>query len=340
MSKKNKKYTAAIIGCGKIAVEEGIFHKMFQPGTHAGAYKAHPRIKIVGFADIDPKRLRAAAKNFPGVPLFNSTEEMLKKTSPDIVSIATHSDTHAIFVKLAAKYRIKAIVCEKPAAKTVQEAKEMVDVCRASGSLLFINHTQRFDPLLMKLRKNVKNGLIGQVMQGSYYYFNGIFNNGSHAVDFLRFFLGEIDWVIAVENKLAYNFDLPHLKHDLNVDAMLHFKSGAIVHLHPLSANYHFWDIYFFGSKGSLFFKNSFYKIEYRKLIKNKYFKGYFGLQEKPVVMGGMRSYMKSMPEHVVNCLDGKSRPVIKAEDGLATLKILFALKESALKGGKKISIK
>lgn len=338
--KKSKKYKVAIIGCGKIAIEEGNYCRKVQPGTHAGAFSLHPQIEIVGFADIDPKRLKVASKKFPDIPLFISAEEMIKKTQPDIVSIATHTNTHAALVKLAAKYKIKAIVCEKPMAENIQKAKKMIAACRASNSLLFINHTRRFDPLFIKLKKEIGDGIIGQVVQGSYFYYNGIFNNGTHAVDLMRFFLGDIDWVVAVENKLAKNLDLPHLRFDLNVDALLHFKNGAAIHLHPLPANYGFSDIYLFGTKGSIFLKEMNYKIEYRKLINNKYFKGYYGLEEKAVKKGDLRSYMKSLPVHVVDCLEGGSSPISRGEDGLEAIKILSLLKKSALAGGKKIKVK
>jgi len=337
--KKIKKYKVAIIGCGKIAVEENNYCKKVQPGTHAGAFKAHPEIEIVGFADIDQKRLNIALKKFPGVPLFISAEEMIKKTQPDIVSIATHTNSHASLVKLAAKYKVKAIVCEKPMASSIQEAKKMINVCHNSGSLLFINHTRRFDPLFIKLKKEINEGMIGQVVQGSYYYYNGIFNNGTHAVDLMRFFLGDIDWVIATKNKLAKNLELPHLRKDLNVDALLHFKNGATIHLHPLPANYGFSDIYLFGTMGSISLKEMNFKIEYRKLVNNKNFKGYNGLEEKAIIKGGLRSYMKSLPGHVIDCLKGKSKSISKGEDGLEAIKILSLLKKSALTGGKKIKV-
>lgn len=338
--KKSKKYKVVIVGCGKIAIEENRYCKEVRPSTHAGAYSANPQMEMAGFADTDSERLKVTSKKFPGVPLFISAEEMIKKIQPDIVSIATHVDTHAALVKLAAKYKIKAIVCEKPMAENIQKAKKMISACRASNSLLFINHTRRFDPLFIKLKKEINDGIIGHMVQGSYYYYNGIFNNGTHAVDLMRFFLGDIDWVMAAENKLANNLDLPNLRSDLNVDALLHFKNGAIIHLHPLPANYGFSDIYLFGAKGSIFLKEMNYKIEYRKLINNEYFNGYHGLDEKARKIGGLRSYMKSLPMHVVDCLEKKTQPLSSGEDGLEAIKILSLLRKSALIGGKIIKVK
>lgn len=333
----NKIYKAAVIGCGKIGVEAGNYQKEVQPATHAGAYKAHPRIKLAGFADIDPKRLKAAARNFPGVPLFKSADELLKEIQPDIVSISTQPDSHLELVKLAAKHNTKAIVCEKPIAKTLEEAKEIIKECKKSGSLLFVNHTRRFGPLFRKVRKEIQEGKFGRIYQITYYYYNGIFNNGTHLIDLLRFFFGEIDWVIAVENKKTINHKL---KDDINVDGLVHFKNGAVAALQSLPPNYGFSEIYILGEKGGIFFKDLGYRVEERKLVKNKYFKGYYQLSFQIKTYGKVRGYMISMADHVVKCLDSKEKPVSTGKDGLAALKILFAIKKSAENSGRRITIK
>lgn len=333
---KKKKYKAAVIGCGKIGVEVGNYRKEVQPATHAGAYKIHPRIRLAGLADINENRLRTAARYFPGVPLFKTAEDLLKEIKPDIVSIATYPDSHLKLAKLAAKYKTKAIVCEKPIAEDIKEAEEIIGVCKKSNSLLFINHTRRFDPLFGRTREDIKKGKLGKIGQATAYYYNGLFNNGTHVIDLLRFFLGDIDWVMAMENKKTKN---PHLKGDLNIDGLLHFKNGAVVSFQSLPSNYGFFEFYFYGERGALFFRNLGYEIEYRKLIKNKYYKGFYQLDSRPRFYGGIRSFMISMADHVVNCLDGREKPVSTGEDGLAALKVLSALKKSAKGNSKRVKV-
>jgi len=333
--KKNKKYKAALIGCGKIGIEVGRYRKEVQPATHAGAFQIHPQIELVGFVDIDQKRLKIAAKNFPGVPLFSSAEAMLKKQKPDIISIATQPDSHPKLVKLAAQYKTKAILCEKPIALSLKEAKEMIRICKENNSLLFINHSRHFDYLLRKWRDKIKKGLIGHIYQGNFYYYNGLFNNGTHNIDLLRFFLGDVDWVRAITNeRTSWN------KKDKNVDAQVAFKSGAMVFLQSLPKNYGFLDLYFYGTKGRFAIKNLGYQVEYRKLIKNKYYKGYYQLSDLVTKEGKLRSYMKAVINHLVACLDKRERPISTGKDGLAALRVLFALRESAKNNGKVIKIK
>jgi predicted dehydrogenase len=333
---KNKKYKAAVIGCGRIGVEAGLFKKEVQPATHAGAYKTHARIELAGLVDINPERLKMAARYFPGVPLFESSKEMLVKLKPDIISIATHVDSHLELIKLVSNYRTPAIVCEKPMAGTLEEAGEIIDLCKKSGSLLFINHVRRFDSCLRKIKQDIKGGKIGELIQGTYYYENGIFNNGTHLVDLLRFFIGEIDWVMGIQNKKTKN---KNLKKDLNIDGFLHFKNGTMVNIQSFPFKYGISEMYLFGSKGAIFLKNLGYKVEYKKLIKNKFFKGYSQLSENMESFGKIRSFMAPMVEHVVKCLDGKEKPISTGRDGLEALKVLFALKESSKNNSRIVKI-
>jgi len=334
-SKTNKNYKAAVIGCGKIGAEIKIYRKEVQPATHAEAYKAHPKIKFAGLADIDEKKLNIAAKYFPGVPLFNSAESLLKKIRPDIVSIATPDYSHSRLVQLAARFKTKAIICEKPISNSLKEAEKMIKVCRENKSLLFINHQRRFDPLIRKWRDKLKNGLIGDILQVSCYYYNGLLNNGTHCIDLLRFFLGEIDWVQGVTNLKTSNS-----KNDENIDALIGFKNNIRATLQSLSKNYGFFSFYFYGTKGRLAIKNLGYEIEYKKLIKNKYYKNFYQLSAPIKQEGKTRSFMKSTINHVVNCLEGLGQPISRGEDGLAALKILLALRKSAKNNGIPIKLR
>ena len=186
-----KKYKAALIGCGKIGAEIGNYSKNVQPATHAAAHQGHPLVSLVALVDTDRKRLKVVQGYFPGIPVFDSASEMFKKIKPDIVSIATQADSHCQLVKLAAKARTKAIICEKPISTSLKEAKEMIKTCRRNKSLLFINHPRRFDPLLKKWQRKINQGILGNLLQGSCYYYNGLFNSGTHIIDFLRFLIGK-----------------------------------------------------------------------------------------------------------------------------------------------------
>ena len=332
--KKNKKYKVAIIGSGKIAIEVDNYSKITQPATHAGAFQLRPRTEIVGFSDIYKERLYKTQKYFPGIPVFLSTERMLKETRPDIVSIATYPNSHLGLIKLAIKNKVKGIVCEKPMADTLKDAKEIIKICRGGKVVLLINHMRRFDPLIREWQKEIKNGLIGDIVQSTCYYYNGLLNNGTHTIDLLRFFLGEIKWVRGIINK-----ETTVSKRDQNIDGVVGFENGTRAFLQTLPKNYGFSSYYFYGTKGRFLIKNAGYKIELRKLIENKNYKNYYQLSEPIIQKGRLRSFMMPMANHIVACLDGEEEPLDTGEDGLAAIKIVSALRKSAKDNGKIVKL-
>lgn len=331
---KQKKYTVAIIGCGKIAIEVENYSKPTQPATHAGAFTSHPRANLVGLCDISQERLQRAKKFFPEVPLFLSAEKMLSELRPDIVSIATQSSSHLELVKLAIQYKAKGIVCEKPIADTLEKAKEMVALVEKSKTILIINHMRRFDPLIQKWQKKIKEGLLGDILQGSCYYYNGLLNNGTHIIDLLRFYVGEVKWVRGL-----FNEKTSWVENDSNIDALLGFENNAVVTLQTLPRNYGFLNFYFYGTKGRFTIKNAGYKFEYRKLVENKNYKGYFNLSEPLIEEGDLRSFMRPTANHIISCLDGKEKPKDTAKDGYKALQVIYALRKSAKQKGKIIHV-
>lgn len=333
MFNKNQ-YKAAVIGCGNIGAEEGNYNKAVQPGTHAGTYASIKRINLVALVDVDTDRLERIKKYFPGVPQYTDAEKMYKEIKPDIVSIATPIVHHYAGVMLAAKHQCPIILCEKPISDDIVKAKKMIIACKKSGSKLFVNHMRHFDPLLLKWAKRIRDGYIGDAYQGNAFYYNGFYDSGTHLVDVLRMFLGELAWVSA-----KYNKKTSSNPKDLNVDGMIGFKNGAIVSLQSLSKNYGFFGFRIFGEKGMVNIRNLCFEVEYRKKINNKNYKGFFELDKRIKREGENRSFIKSVIEYMMLFADGKKEAISTGEDGLAVLKILIAVKKSADLNGKEIKM-
>lgn len=312
-----KKYKAVVIGCGKIGAEEWLYKNNIRPATHAAAYFGSPKVKLAGLCDISPQKLKKAGKFFPGVPLYYSTGKMLEEIRPDIVSVATHADTHYKFVKMAADFGAKAIVCEKPMTYSTPEAESMIKICNQKKCLLFVNHSRHFDGLFGKWQKNLQNGVLGKVLQANCIYHNGLFNNGTHTIDILRWFLGE-----AKEVSGLYNFLTSNPKKDKNVDAIIIFKNGARAFLQSLPEKSKATEWFFYGEKGSLFFKKLGMELVYGN-----------------TKTGKPRSLMAQMASHVVYCLEKKENPKSTGQDGLEVLKIMGSIEKSAKNNGKFIKV-
>lgn len=332
-----KKYRAAVIGCGNIGADVSRYTDLVQPATHAGAFAAHPGIELAALVDIDSAKLERAKAFFPTAASFSDVRTMMETVKPDIVSVATPSGSHAALVLEAATFGPKAIVCEKPIADSVSDAEEMIRFCEERGILLFINHMRRFDPLIRDAKTRLDAW--GPVLQARATYYRGLHNNGTHFLDLFRFFLGPATGVMALPSSPARTFeDLPG---DGNYDGMILFASGAKAVLQSLDERfYSHQDIEFFAKGGRVSLRKFGFMNEYTSIEPSRSFVGHFELDaDHSQVEGDFRSFMKSMPEHVVACLEGREQPLSRGEDGLAALRVIEALETSARQGGGLVTI-
>jgi predicted dehydrogenase len=87
---------------------------------------SHPKVKFVGFCDVDSARFNQVDKNFPGVPHFTDYREMIEQLGDklDAVIVSTPDHTHAPAAMFAMN-RGKHCYCQKPLTHTVWEARQM-----------------------------------------------------------------------------------------------------------------------------------------------------------------------------------------------------------------------
>ena len=107
-----KKLRAALIGCGRIGSEFDKKIPTKEAFSHAGAYRLCRDTDLVSAADPDPKKREAFAKKWGISEGYGRYQDMLKKESIDIVSVATPPKTHWPVIREACRYPLKAIYCE------------------------------------------------------------------------------------------------------------------------------------------------------------------------------------------------------------------------------------
>lgn len=323
-----KQYRAAIVGCGRIGIEENIFAKNLHPWTHASGYMVHPRTQLVALVDKDPQRLKIANKYYPFVPTFLNLEGAIEHAKPDIVSVATPTHTHFEVVKTVARFDcVKAIVCEKPIAVELLEAKEMINICKKRKIIFLINHSRRFDPTFREASEKIKQ--FGPIIQGNAYYTRGICNSGTHLIDLLNWYLGDLKEVVGFVNKNTEGW--VDLEDDLNIDGILFFKSGARVTIQSLDANnFSIFEINLYGKNGLVRISDHGFKIEYFNVRDSSEFFGKKVIGHNPKIFKTEKSMILSMVDNVINCLDGKEVPLASGNDALLALKLIKALELSS----------
>lgn len=329
-----KIYKAVVIGGGNIGAGVDIYNKNIRPGSHADAYSKNKRFELCAIVETDKARHAYLNKYYPGVKIYEKMEDMLLAVKPDIVSVATPTKDHFKAVILAASRKVPVVLCEKPIAYDLREAEIMIKKCQENGTKLFINHIRHYDGLMNKWSEKVKSGLLGNLEQAMFQYYNGLYNNGTHFLDLVMMFAGKPVYVMAKKNET-----IPWNENDINVDGLLFFENGLTLSIQSLSKNYGYQNIKIFGEKGMLEIGNMTYEIKYCKKIKNKNFKNFFQLDDKCLSEGKKRSWMAGVINYFAEYMDGERKEISSGEDGLAVLKILESLKKSASLKGKIIII-
>jgi len=338
----SKKYKAAVIGTGRIGMLHENDPKRLKPATHVGMWANHSRADLVAVCDNDPEKFPIAEQLCPGVATYTDPDRLLSETKPDVISISTWRDTHYEMMKLAMKHGVKVIVCEKPIAEKQEDAEEIVREARAQGVELLINHRRRFDPLLYPFRDDLKNGLIGELLQVSTYYVYGLLTTGTHLIDALRFFLkdiaGEVTWVS------GFPFPKEHFAPDDDscLDGFIGFENGLKVSIQSLNMkDYDHFDFYFYGRKGKARFYNIGRNIDIYKVIDSVEHEGFTELENTPSDRrgGAPRDQFGLMADNAIDCLEGKATSLSTGEDSLKALETLIAMQESARQGGKPINL-
>jgi predicted dehydrogenase len=111
-----------------------------------------PDTELVGWVDLDPKRVRtAAAKLGAKVPAGDALEPMLRELQPDVVVNVTPPAAHQAVV-LAALDHGAAVLTEKPLATSMAEAHEMIAAADRAGRLLMVSQNRRYMPELQEFR--------------------------------------------------------------------------------------------------------------------------------------------------------------------------------------------
>ena len=124
--------------------------------AHARAWQATDA-SLVG---VTTSHLRSATRlaEATNTRAFESYEALLAEV--DIIDICTPTDLHKDMVLRAAAAG-KHIVCEKPIALNIEDAKEMIAACKRANVRLFIAMVVRFFPQYRTAQQAVASGQIG-----------------------------------------------------------------------------------------------------------------------------------------------------------------------------------
>lgn len=220
-----KKLKFALIGTGGIAQ------------TYAQAFQTSDSCELIAVADVNEHSATAFAEPF-NARSFSDYKTLAESSEVDAVIISTPPNTHP---EIAMYFMHKGInvLCEKPLCLSVSEAKEMIEAAEKTGVVFTMATKFRYCEDVVKAKAIIASGVLGEIVQfenaftakvdmsrrwNSDKEISGggvLIDNGTHSVDIIRYFLGAITDVLALETSGTQNLSV-----DENVKLLVKTENG------------------------------------------------------------------------------------------------------------------
>ena len=140
----------------------GLVGSGFIGQAHAEAFALTPLASVRAVASRSPDRAAGFAARW-GIPAWYADyRELVARPDVDLVSVAAPNHLHRDIVVAAAEAG-KHVICEKPLARTLREADEMIAACRAAGVKLMYAEDICFAPKYVRAKELADEGALGDV---------------------------------------------------------------------------------------------------------------------------------------------------------------------------------
>jgi predicted dehydrogenase len=217
-----KKLRGALLGAGQVTQ------------YHLQAWSQIEEAEIVAIYNRTLERGQERARQF-GIPqerVYGDYERLLDNHQLDFVDVASAPVAHRVQVQAAARRGLH-VLCQKPLATSMQEARTMAETCRQAGVLLSVNENWRWRSWYRHVKEILDRDEIGRPHYFRFYKHTDIvlrgpqgapphlltkqpytsemdklivFEGGTHLIDVLRFLGGEIRSVHARMDRLNADF--------------------------------------------------------------------------------------------------------------------------------------
>lgn len=146
----NRKFRVGVVGAGYVA------------NHHLRALRDLPFVEIVGICDTDEKRAREIAAKFGVEGVYRNLDAMAA-AYPDVIHVLTPPASHCELTLRALDMGCHVFV-EKPMADTVAECDAMIARAAEKDRVLSVNHSARFDPVVLEAADLVRSGVCGDIL--------------------------------------------------------------------------------------------------------------------------------------------------------------------------------
>lgn len=143
-------------------VRVGVIGLGFGGETHLKAYSQLPNVEIIALAGLEEARLAQLGQAYSVPNLYPHYAELLNRDDLDAISIGVPNYLHAP-IAIAALERGMHVLCEKPLARTIEEAEAIVQAAIKANRVLQVvfNHRARGD--IQVLKRHIDEGKLGHI---------------------------------------------------------------------------------------------------------------------------------------------------------------------------------
>jgi len=302
------------------------------------AIRAQPGNDVVAVMSSDAQRGAAYAARHGIAAAVTSIDELIANPSVEAVYISTTNELHAPQAIAAARAG-KHVLCEKPLAMTLSDARAIVDACRGAGVVLATNHHLRSAASHQAIRRLLHEGAIGQPLFARVFHavalpeqLRGwrlhkpdagggvILDITVHDVDTLRF-------VLDAEPVEAVAMTQCNGPVEDGVMAVLRFANGVLAQLHDAFNVAHAGTgIEIHGSAGSIIGRN----VMTQRPVGDVLLRSAEG--ERDVHLEHHNLYAYSLAQFNA-AVRGESSPAASGEDGVRSLAGALAVAEASRTG-------
>lgn len=245
----------------------GIVGAGLQGRRRAPAILEDPDWEIEQVIDLEESRARNLAAPI-GAKVGTDWRAVTSNRDVEVVLVLTYPDSHAT-ISLAAMEAGKDVLCEKPLARTIDEARALVETAQRTRRILKCGFNHRHHPAVLEAHRLFCSGLIGKAVFGRSRYGIGgrqgiecewrsdpkivgggqLMEQGIHIVDLFRWFLGEMRRVTGFVSTTRW----PIAPIEDNGFALLETRDGVTASIHSSLTQWtNLFEFEVYGEKGSL----------------------------------------------------------------------------------------
>lgn len=167
----------AIVGCGVMGQTIARSARLLEGSRITALYDHVPQATF-----------QMQARLAPQAAVYASLDALLENALEwDVLAIATTADSHVAVAEAALEAGVRRLFLEKPIATSLAEADRLIAIAERCGAHLAIDHTRRWIPSSLGLRRLIDSGVIGRVCSAHFTFGRaGFAMIGTHLFDFTR----------------------------------------------------------------------------------------------------------------------------------------------------------